>query len=203
MNRMAFRPYTTLHLIGISTNRSAITSNRTLLPCAIEGGTAINQRTSSDAEPLELNFELTSKDRVAAAWMRLVGTRVKWVFLPLVVVLLAPVIFDPSWLRLLAHLLTLLFFLLCIAVILVVIAILAKKHQPTRVRLDDRGVETMSRSIRLLIDWDQFRSIRVFRSGYLLVGNNLLISVVIPKSAFPDPTSEGTFRSICSAHLPR
>ncbi len=135
--------------------------------------------------------------------MRLVGTRVKWVFLPLVVVLLAPVIFDPSWLRLLAHLLTLLVFLLCIAVILVVIAILAKKHQPTRVRLDDRGVETVSRSIRLLIDWDQFRSIRVFRSGYLLVGNNLLISVVIPKSAFPDPTSEGTFRSICSAHLPR
>ena len=75
--------------------------------------------------------------------MRLVGTRVKWVFLPLVVVLLAPVIFDPSWLRLLAHLLTLLFFLLCIALILVVIAILAKKHQPTRVRLDDRGVETV------------------------------------------------------------
>ena len=36
-------------------------------------GTAIDQRTSSDAEPLELNFELTSKDRVAAAWMRLVG----------------------------------------------------------------------------------------------------------------------------------
>ena len=49
----------------------------------------------------------------------------------------------------------------------------------------------MSRSIRLLIDWDQFRSIRVFRSGYLLVGNNLLISVVIPKSTLRDPTSEG------------
>jgi glucan phosphoethanolaminetransferase (alkaline phosphatase superfamily) len=170
---------------------------------AIAGRTAIDQRTSSDAEPLEVNFELTSKDRVAAAWMRLVGTRVKWVFLPLVVVLLAPVIFDPSWLRLLGHLLTLLFFLLCIAVILVVIAILAKKHQPMRVRLDGRGVETSSRSIQVLINWDQFRSMRVFRSGFLLVGNNLFISVVIPKSAFPDPTSEGTFRSICSAHLPR
>ena len=69
------------------------------------------------------------------------GTRVKWVFLPLVVVLLAPVIFDPSWLRLLAHLLTLLLFLLCIAVILVVIAILAEEA-PT----DEVAVSTTAES---------------------------------------------------------